>query len=540
MILKILKSRAIALALAAAIITFSAGALAYDAGDVAVIEDTEGKIIPLNEGGMCPNMLFGNGLCPNEAAKAFYKDRGDNYDVLIFFTNYPLNMILNNKMGFPVQSPYKGIGLDGNGPSPFNPSQFGSAGRLLQCVKMGGLNDMPNDPYGIYNAPFIAGIELVAHEIGHHWLAWITIDLGDGKGKLDVLRGYSDTSANGHWSSWFNTQMDADAGDASGGSVMYGGMITDLGNNAYKDIAGKRKYTPLDQYLMGLRKAADVPAMWYVDVDGSGHGNPAMPWSPGSVTELTGKRVDFTIQDVIRANGPRVPELSKCHLKVAFALVYPTALPPTDADIAKVNAYRMALEAWWQPGTDYLGSVDTRLDGCGQGTKNCPGEKSPQCGAPPDGDADSFSEAADETEQSEPEPYCTPGAKSCENGRLLQCDEAGQNIFIAEDCDLNGGICQYSQCVYASDGDDETEDDRTQGDDEVSTETDAALEGLDKDAGTDKSDADASADGAFEKETGKPGSKESCAAGAGSAFCAAAAVMAFLRRRGLRPKDYRP
>ena len=419
---------------------FPLTAMAYDVGEVAVIEDTFGLILPAE--GMCDNMLYAQGLCVNHAGVAFYATHGDNYDILVIFTTKFLNPMFDVKMGFPIQSKVRGIGLEQG--SLFHPSQLGSAGRLIHCVKMGALSDVPDDPNAYYRLPVITGIELLAHEIGHQWMAWITINIGDGRGNIPILRGFEGSSPNGHWSAWYNS-----------GSVMYGGILTDNNNGTFTDCNGPRKYSNLDQYLMGIRPPEEVGELWYVDVDGSTEGNPSMPFSVSGCGNYTGTRVNFGIDAVIAANGVRNPAQSPCHLKLGFAIVHEVGLPPTLEQIAKVDRYRTALEAWWPWGTDNRGSLDTSLSGCGTGTAQCPGDPSPQCGVLPDGDSDK--EPAEIIE--EDTLVCTPGERRCNGDRLSLCHASGQMWVLEEDCALQGGSCVTDHCQYALPDGDETGDD---------------------------------------------------------------------------------
>ncbi len=412
-------------------------------GQIAIIEDKTGLILP--QGGMCDNMLFANPPCMNHAAAAFYAEHPDNYDMLMFFT--PQTVLMNMQMGFPVQKAAEGIGLDGS-IHPYNPAMFGSAGRLRQCVKMGTLSALPNNPGDLVSGLLqITGTELMAHEIGHQWLAWIMVDHNDGQGPLGVLRGFESDKPNGHWSCWFNNH----------GSVMYGGNIEDNGDGTYTDHGGDRRYSQLDQYLMGLRSPEEVDPMFYIKVDGTNEGCASVPVGPGGTRELTGPRVDFGIEDIIRANGPRNPATDICHIKIGFAIVYSTGFPPSVADIAKVENYRQAIEAWWPEGTDGRGSLDTRLDGCGTGTEACPGEVSPQCGATPDGDSGPDGDGEGDT-------ACTFNDFRCADENTVEiCNDEGQWTWLM-DCQ-SGQTCIEGECTEAPDGDAENqEEDSPDGD----------------------------------------------------------------------------
>ena len=345
----------------AVLLAFAGRAGAEDIGQIAVIEDTTGQILPAS--GRCNRLMYPNALCSPRGGEAFYATHPDNYDILIFVTNKSIPV--SEKAGYPLQADVHGIGQD---TVPWSYAHFGSAGRLLQALDLGALQTMPDDPAGIFSFIPISGLEVVGHEIGHHWLAYADVDLGDGRGRLDILRGYRDPSPITHWSCRFNSD-----------SVMYGGMLTDNGDGSFTDIAGPRKFSLFDQYLMGLRAPEEVGPLWYVAEGGSLHGCQDWPQERGVAHDITGERVDFTVDDVIRALGPRDPPTSPCHYKVAFVFVHRPGEPPTPEDLDKFDRYRVALETWYAWATDDRGSLDTRLDGCGTGTAGCPGEPTPGC-----------------------------------------------------------------------------------------------------------------------------------------------------------------
>jgi MYXO-CTERM domain-containing protein len=122
---------------------------------------------------------------------------------------------------------------------------------------------------------------------------------------------------------------------------------------------------------MGLRRADEVPPMFLVDT-GDLTGSASIPIQPGQSDDITGTRVDFGIEDVIRAVGPRVPESDPCHWKAAFLIVHAAGEPPSAQQIAVVDAYRRRWEEFYPWATDERGSFDTTLDGRGAGTPGCP------------------------------------------------------------------------------------------------------------------------------------------------------------------------
>jgi hypothetical protein len=370
-----------ALVAALAALALAGPARAEDSGEIALVEDVDGTI---NGVVAMPNVYLQRAAC------AFYDTHDDAFDAIFVFTTYGLNFLTNVQQGWPVLQQYDGIGRTRYDQTA---AFCSAAGRLRQAVKMGALRYLPADPDARYTGiPMypLTGIELLAHEFGHHWMASIQFS-ADG-GTHCFLRGYEPsgepvagdcdgyepTGYNQHWSYYFNSQ-----------SLMYGSMIEDLGGGAFRISYESPRYAELDQYLMGLRTAAEVPTQFLVDVgDVAGSGSASLPIQPGATAEVTGTRVDFTIDDVIAAMGPRVPELDACHWKGAFIIVYPAGAPPDDDQIAKVEAFRTRWETFYDWATDNRGSFDTTLDGSGAGTATCPASGAPDADADVDADAD--------------------------------------------------------------------------------------------------------------------------------------------------------
>lgn len=443
---------------------------------IAVIEDGANQILPA--AGFCPNIFYPRGICLPQAGQAFFTKHPDEFDALIFVTTKVLGGLVDNKAAAPLKSDIGGIGWD---TGPYHYQDLGSDGRLMVAVTLGSLSSLPDNPLEHFTYPPIRGLEVAAHEIAHRWLSYIMVDLGDGQGSRDILRDYPNNGPGNHWSCWFNTK----------GSIQYGGILSDNGDGSYTDTPAQRRFSQLDQYLMGIRPPEEVDPMWYVRVGYSLHGCADLPGAPGSTSTFEGERVDFTIDDVIRAMGPRTPSVSPCHLKVGFALVHPPGQAPSHADLEKMDAYRLALQNWWDQASDGRGSLDTRLDGCGTGTAGCSGQASPQCEATPDGDGIiDGDEAVDGDDSPDGDmaidgdlvpdgdpaidgdmapdgdtqildgdlppvdgdailPSCQAGALQCDElgYQVIRCRDDGSGWEISKDCYESGSSCLEGACL---------------------------------------------------------------------------------------------
>jgi hypothetical protein len=175
-----------------------------------------------------------------------------------------------------------------------------------------------------------------------------------------------------------------------------GNAISDFGGNVLSDCVNPGEtrfrternelidgYTPLDQYLMGLRPASEVGPFWYID-------EPTRPGSGASFDFLRstdavddvgicGKRVDLTVGNIqaFPGIGPRVPAIGdeidrdatgapRTDVKtMAFILLVQQGTPQSPAHasaIRQVDAFRRAWQAYVNgPATGGRGRFDTSL-----------------------------------------------------------------------------------------------------------------------------------------------------------------------------------
>ena len=279
------------------------------------------------------------------AAKKFYRSNPDEYEMLIFFPNFSVG---SGSFGTPVRNDTRGIGLE----LMDKGEEYGSQKRLEHVVLITHFLDFPDDPYQHWGKHSL--LSIIAHEVGHRWLAFPNVD----HPPLDSeeLLGRNKT----HWSFFLNTVNSpmtftpnpsrSSLSPWIASSCMEGNYWVDNQDGSFtasqEYLDG---YSLLDQYLMGLVSDLDVGGLFVIhdpyDTDKTRESAPA----PGTVVK--GTRVDITVNDIIAAEGPRIPDLSHSQrrYKQAFVLVVERRSTPTPEEVAKLNDARVEWESYYVP-----------------------------------------------------------------------------------------------------------------------------------------------------------------------------------------------
>ncbi|MFO0635000.1 MAG: hypothetical protein U0168_19320 [Nannocystaceae bacterium] len=278
----------------------------------------------------------------DDVGKAFYAAYPDDYDFLVVYTAGDDDTL--GAYAHAVQDDAHGIGLDGYGPAPYSPADAGSAGRLRQINFM-------NTP-ALYDDGHDASI--VIHETIHHFSAYIELP-GTPTEAFLLDDGWA------HWNIHVNT---------GGPSATGYGDLVDLGGGRFAfTVMYPLTVSPLELYLAGWLPPQEVGPMFYVR-DASDYDPPAprfdAPWRQGSYGQdasFSGTRVDFTIDDVIAANGPRTPAFGEApsDFRFAFVLVCETVDSCDPQALAVVEAQRAAMATQFGDATGGRASADTRL-----------------------------------------------------------------------------------------------------------------------------------------------------------------------------------
>jgi hypothetical protein len=270
-------------------------------------------------------------------ARAFFNEFADVYDHLIVWLDFPQSLGGAFAYEFPMKNEVKGIGL----PVFDQSAAAGSKARLRAFVQMGSLSRYPADP----NQEFLGSnttLDVLGQEAGHRWLAFLQFRDGDGN-PSDALLGRDAA----HWSFLHNSYA----------SDMEGNEWREDGGGRFTTVGATSRFSTLDQYAMGLVSAAEVDPIWFI----AGGEDPARGPRVGVVA--TGNRIDVAMDDILAANGPRLPAVGKAPkaFTMAFVIVAEAGQFPSPESIAKVEGIRAAWQDYFAAAVDFRGSVDTTL-----------------------------------------------------------------------------------------------------------------------------------------------------------------------------------
>jgi MYXO-CTERM domain-containing protein len=269
-----------------------------------------------------------------EISRRFLAAFGDDYDqiaVYLAFTDYASAQSLAYQMR--VKNDVRGIMIkpDGNSATGWSDDlfdaskDFGSpSGRMQTMLNMkrilaygrGAANDPSNDLYAVW-----------AQEAAHRWAAYLRFQRAGDTGLSDALLGRQLA----HWAK----------GVQADGSIMDGYSWTDNQDGTFTATDYDKRYGKLDQYAMGLLVAKDVPPFFLLQDIKRATDDVLLDKLPVLTnTNYKGTKVDLTIQDVIRAMGPRVPATDPAAADLHMGVVLLT-LPGTSTDAVAGESYRI-------------------------------------------------------------------------------------------------------------------------------------------------------------------------------------------------------
>ncbi|RMG49204.1 MAG: hypothetical protein D6723_14170 [Acidobacteria bacterium] len=290
--------------------------------------------------------FFNRGLNTRAVARRFYQTHGDDFDFLVLFgsSTFSHSLAEPGELSFTelVKNAVQGIGL----PTFDRTSAFGSGGRLQAIVVMNRLSDFPDDVNEQIGRTTFTTLGLLARAVGRRWGAYVRFN--DGGVPSDALLGR-------HRSEW-SFFLDSD------GSFLGGNDWRDLGGNTFRSERATIRYSPLDQYVMGLRSSAEVPDFFFIDAPTNTGGRDRTSPPEIGVT-VNGVRRTVSINQIIQAEGQRVPGPggAPTRFRQAFVLIVPQGETANQADLDKLETIRQAWEAAFSAATENRGTVETSL-----------------------------------------------------------------------------------------------------------------------------------------------------------------------------------
>ena len=197
--------------------------------------------------------------------------------------------------------------------------------------------------------PYNYAVGHLGHEIGHRWSAYA------------AARVDGETIPLGAWPHWdpglearvaypYSLPLEA---STQGGSVWQDNRddtFTQLRDGYFVPASG---YSYLELYLMGLIAAAEVPDFFIVRpltrIGADANGRPI----------FKGQRMSITIQDVIAAEGPRLPDVnhSQRHFNTGIVMIVEHGRTPSAELISRANGIRRQWIDYWAIATGRRASM---------------------------------------------------------------------------------------------------------------------------------------------------------------------------------------
>jgi uncharacterized protein (TIGR03437 family) len=285
-------------------------------------------------------------------ARRFYETHEDAYDYLVIFNNAGIRASAG-AVAFEVTVRNSRTGI-GEEQVDFGPV-FGSPARLQAVMNMGPLEQYPGDPYApIPGRGSVTGdtaMTVLGHEAGHLFLAFVSYRDPNNPSARPMLG-----AQQAHWSFFFNSDA----------SLLEGNRIRDNGAQSavrFTTVATVEGFSPLDQYLMGLRAPEEVTPPHELFVVNGATVNRTSSSLPEPGVSFNGNRRDTSIQEIIQTEGRRTPDhtVSQRRFRFAFLLVTAQGNQPSQLELDKLERFRQEFEAFFRRATSERAWADTTL-----------------------------------------------------------------------------------------------------------------------------------------------------------------------------------
>jgi hypothetical protein len=307
---------------------------------------------------------------PQDLSCTIIKALGDRFDFLAYYSDFRID---NQEAGTPSDGPVAG-NVTGIEAPQHDLDSYCTQGRFqwafVQPVYVGSnqMQERPPDgaPVGgdhdiTFYAHELAGsspehkilpynyaMSQIGHEMGHRWAAFVSAKVNGETIPLGPV----------HWDRGLQAPVAfpyhrPTEASAMGGGVWqdnFDGTYTQLDDNYYVPATG---FSYLDLYLMGLISAAEVPDFFLLrklvpaGKDANGH------------PRFTAERTKVTIQDVIAAEGPRLPDVDHSQRKfnTGIVVVIEHRQTPSRDLVERANGIREQWVKYWETTTGHRASM---------------------------------------------------------------------------------------------------------------------------------------------------------------------------------------
>lgn len=295
---------------------------------------------------------------------------GDHFDFLAYYSDFRID---NQEAGTPSDGP-RGGDVSGIGSRQEGLQDYCSHGRFqwgyVQPVYVGAdqMQEQPPEGAPVGDShdvtayahqlaesstdrkmlPYNYAMSQIGHEMGHRW----GVDVSAKVNGEDIVLGPV------HWARGLQAQVAFPYQRPTEASAMGGGVwqdnldgtFTQLDDDYYVPATG---YSYLDLYLMGLISASEVPDFFIlknlVKTGQDANGHPI----------FKADRTKITVQDVIAAEGPRMPDVdhSQRLFNTGMVLVVEHGKQPSKELIERVNGIRKQWMEYWTITTGHRASM---------------------------------------------------------------------------------------------------------------------------------------------------------------------------------------
>ncbi len=309
---------------------------------------------------------------PQDLSCTILKALGDKFDFLVYYSDFRGDsQEASTPSDGPIGGEVSGIGQTQHDQTPQVLASRCTRGRFqlgfAQPVFVGSNEMQPGPPEGapvggrhdltFYShqlaegspdgkpRPYNYAVGHLGHEIGHRWSAYASAKVN---GETLTLGPWP------HWGRELHTPVAYPYSRPIEASTQGGGVWQDNFNGTYTQLhdgyfVPATGYSYLDLYLMGLISASEVPDFFIlknlVRVGSDANGHPI----------FKADRTKVTIQDVIAADGPRLPDVehSQRTFNAGFVLVVEHGHRPSQELLQRANGIRQQWIDYWTTTTGH-------------------------------------------------------------------------------------------------------------------------------------------------------------------------------------------